>query len=76
MIGINKYDWNPDMTREIESIVQKRNCPCLGRIPFYPVFTEAMIQAQTVIEYGNGSRVNTAIKATWQRIEDRLGLLQ
>ncbi len=75
MICINKYDLNPDMTREIENFAQKRHSPCLGHIPFDPMFTEAMIQAQTVIEYGNGSPVNTNIKAIWQRIEDRLGLL-
>ncbi len=75
MICINKYDLNPDMTREIENFAQKRHSPCLGHIPFDPMFTEAMIQAQTVIEYGNGSPVNTNIKAIWKRIEDRLGLL-
>ena len=75
MICINKYDLNPDMTREIENFAQKRHSPCLGHIPFDPMFTEAMIQAQTVIEYGNGSPVNTNIEAIWKRIEDRLGLL-
>ena len=75
MICINKYDLNPEMTREIENFAQKRHSPCLGHIPFDPMFTEAMIQAQTVIEYGNGSPVNTNIEAIWKRIEDRLGLL-
>ena len=75
MICINKYDLNPEMTREIENFAQKRHSPCLGHIPFDPMFTEAMIQAQTVIEYGNGSPVNTNIEAIWKRIEDRLELL-
>jgi len=33
------------------------------------MFTEAMIQAQTVLEYGNGSKVNQEVKAIWHKIE-------
>jgi hypothetical protein len=40
----------------------------VGRIPFDRAFTEAMIQAQTVIEYGNGLPVNNNIRAIWHRI--------
>jgi MinD superfamily P-loop ATPase len=36
--------------------------PCLGRIPFDSVFTQAMIQAQTVFEYNNGSKAGNAVR--------------
>lgn len=74
MICINKYDLNLEITREIEKYAQKESIACLGRIPFDPMFTEAMIQAQTVIEYSNGSKVNQEIKAIWQKIAKELGL--
>jgi MinD superfamily P-loop ATPase len=75
MICVNKSDLNPAMTRGIEKFAEQRRLECLGSIPFDPVFTEAMIQARTVMEYGNGSPVNRIIKAIWQRIEERLGLV-
>jgi MinD superfamily P-loop ATPase len=74
MICINKYDLNPDMTHAIETFAENRHTPCVGRIPFDRAFTEAMIQAQTVIEYGNGLPVNNNIRAIWHRIKERLGI--
>ncbi len=46
----------------------------LGRIPFDPIFTKAMIQAQTVLEYNTGSKVGQAVKDIWQRLSTQLGL--
>ena len=72
MICINKFDLNLELTRDIEKYAEEKSIPCLGRIPFDPMFTEAMIQAQTVLEYGNGSKVNQEVKAIWQKIEKLL----
>ncbi|CAB1057520.1 MinD superfamily P-loop ATPase containing an inserted ferredoxin domain [Olavius sp. associated proteobacterium Delta 1] len=74
MICINKYDLNLELTRDIEKYAQEENIACLGRIPFDPMFTKAMIQAQTVIEYSNGSKVNQEIKGIWQKIVKKIGL--
>ena len=43
-------------------------------IPFDPMFIKAMIQAQSVIEYSNGSKVNQEIKGIWRKIEKILEL--
>ena len=75
MICINKFDLNLTMTEDIERFAENKKIQMLGRIPFDLAFTEAMIQARTIIEYGNGSRVNTKIKEIWYRLEDVLGLL-
>jgi MinD superfamily P-loop ATPase len=69
MICINKFDLNLELTREIEKFADEKNIACLGRIPFDPMFTRAMIRAQTVFEYGNGSDVNQQVKAIWRKIE-------
>jgi len=68
MICVNKFDLNLTLTREIEDFAQKEGLPFLGCIPFDPVFTQAMILAQTVIEYGGRSAAEEAVRDIWQRL--------
>ncbi len=72
MICVNKFDLNLELTREIEKYAKKKGLFCLGRIPFDPIFTKAMIQAQTVFEYDGRSSVGEAIRSTWQRLTEKL----
>ena len=72
MICVNKFDLNLDLTREIENYAEEKDIACLGRIPFDPIFTKAMIQAQTVFEYDGRSTVGEAIRGTWQRLTEKL----
>jgi MinD superfamily P-loop ATPase len=74
MICVNKFDLNLELTRDIENDAEKKGISCLGRIPFDPVFTKAMIQVQTVFEYDGQSTVGEAIRGTWQRLADKLEL--
>jgi MinD superfamily P-loop ATPase len=74
MICVNKFDLNLDLTREIERYAAEMDIACLGRIPFDPVFTKAMIQAQTVFEYDGQSAVGETIRDTWHRLAEKLGL--
>jgi len=45
---------------------------CLGRIPFDRVFTRAMVQAQTIFEYNNGSKAGDAVRAIWKNLSYKL----
>jgi len=72
MICVNKFDLNLELTREIENYAEEKGLSCLGRIPFDPVFTKAMIQAQTVFEYDGQSTLCEAIRGTWQRLAEKL----
>ena len=72
MICVNKFDLNVELTREIEKYAAEKDIACLGRIPFDPIFTKAMIQAQTVFEYDGQSNVGDAIRGTWQRLSEKL----
>jgi MinD superfamily P-loop ATPase len=74
MICVNKFDLNLELTREIENYAKAKGLSCLGRIPFDPVFTKAMIQAQTVFEYDGQSAVGAAIRGTWQQLSEKLDL--
>jgi MinD superfamily P-loop ATPase len=62
--------------REARKIAEEKGLSCLGRIPFDPVFTKAMIQAQTVFEYDGQSTLGEAIRGTWQRLAEKLELNQ
>jgi MinD superfamily P-loop ATPase len=74
MLCVNKFDLNLDVTRNIESFAEEKGLMCLGRIPFDPVFTKAMVQAQTVFEYNNGSKAGHAIRGIWNNLSDELAL--
>jgi len=74
MVSINKFDLNLELTREIETYAAANNLICLGRIAFDPVFTRAMVQAQTVFEYDRKSQVVRDIEAIWLKIKDNLEL--
>ena len=71
---VNKFDLNLEMTESLEEEARRREMQVVGRIPFDPVFTEAMIAGQTVIEYGNNSRVTSAVREIWETIVGSLAI--
>ena len=72
MVCVNKFDLNRDLTRDIEAFAEGEALSCLGRIPFDPIFTEAMVQGQTIFEYNTGSKASTAIRQIWDNLSKRL----
>lgn len=68
LVCVNKYDLNMDMTKKIEAYGQEHNMTLLGRIPFDPVFTWAMIEGKNVLEYAPDSDAAQSIKEVWQKI--------
>ena len=74
MICVNKFDLNLELTRDIENFAKEKGLSCLGRIPFDPIFTNAMVQAQTIFEYNTESKVGQAIKQIWENLSNRLEL--
>jgi MinD superfamily P-loop ATPase len=67
-VCINKYDLNPKMTETIEEYARDKGLPIMGRIPFDPLFTEAMVQKQTIIEYNGNCIAAHAVKEIWERL--------
>jgi len=65
---VNKFDLNPEMTGRLEEEGRQRLMQVVGRIPFDPVFTEAMIAGLTVIEYRKDSVVAVAVREIWETI--------
>lgn len=68
IVCVNKYDLNMEMTKKIEAYGLERNMTLLGRIPFDPVFTWAMIEGKNVLEYAPDSEAAQSIREAWQKI--------
>jgi MinD superfamily P-loop ATPase len=74
MVCVNKFDLNLELTRDIENFAKDEGMSCLGRIPFDPVFTKAMVQGQTIIEYNSESKAGQAVQEIWNVLSYKLGL--
>ena len=68
MVCVNKFDLNPDMGKAIETFARERNVTVMGRIPFDPVFTKAMVQGKTIFEFDDRSEGCKAVRGIWDNI--------
>ena len=68
LVCVNKYDLNIEMTEKIEAYGLERNMTLLGRIPFDPIFTKAMIEGKNVLEHAPDSQAALSIKEVWKKI--------
>ncbi|MCP4719968.1 MAG: P-loop NTPase [Desulfobacteraceae bacterium] len=68
MVCVNKFDLNPDQGLAIEQIARENNVSIVGRIPFDPNFTQAMIQGKTILETHENSSTSQAIKEIWEAV--------
>jgi len=71
-VCINKFDLNPKMTETIEAYARDKGLPVMGRIPFDPLFTDAMVQKQTIIEYDGSSNASQAVEEIWEGLTSSL----
>jgi MinD superfamily P-loop ATPase len=71
MVCVNKFDLNPDMGQAIETFARERNVTVMGRIPFDPVFTKAMVQGKTIFEFDDRSEGCKAVKDIWENLVRR-----
>ncbi len=68
MVCVNKYDLNLEQTRLIEKMAESKGLLFLGKIPFDPVFTQAMVQGKTVFEYNRESDIIPVVNKIWEKI--------
>lgn len=73
MVCVNKADLNITETEAVESYAEKKGLTLVGRVPFDPVFTKAMVQGQTIFEYAPDSDCARAVSGIWERVMRRLG---
>ena len=68
MLCVNKADLNPGMAEKIGQYAVEHGVKFLGNIPFDPIFTRAMIQQQSIFEYGEDSDTKKAVEEIWQSV--------
>ncbi len=67
MVCINKFDINLDVSKEIEEYCVKTGFTLVGKIPYNPVFTQAMVVEKTIIEH-NVEGVSAIVRGIWEKI--------
>ena len=72
MMYVNKFDLNPSQGEAIEAFARERNISVIGRVPFDPVFTKAMVQGKTIVEFDSQSEGCVAVKSIWETLAQRL----
>ena len=72
MVCVNKYDLNPEMTARIERFADENGVIRTGRIPFDAMVTKAMVQAQTLTEFGPEADITAAVRGVWEKVVDGL----
>jgi len=72
MVCVNKFDLNPNEGEAIEAFARERNVDVIGRIPFDPTFTKAMVQGKTIVEFDSQSEGCMAVKTIWENLAQSL----
>ncbi|MDY6964754.1 MAG: ATP-binding protein [Halobacteriota archaeon] len=68
MVCINKYDINTKNTDEIVAFCHENDISVVGRIPYDPIVTKAMIAGKAVVDCE--SKVSEEITSMWRLVRD------
>ena len=68
MLCVNKFDLNPEMGEAIEAFARKKSVTPIGRVPFDPGFTHAMVEGKTIVEFNENGEACRAVKAVWENM--------
>ncbi|MFW6117487.1 MAG: P-loop NTPase [Thermoproteota archaeon] len=69
---VNMCDINQDNTDKIVDFCGQNNIKVVGKIPYNPVVTEAMVNGRSVMEYAPDSDVAQEIREMWEKIRSIL----
>ena len=67
-VCINKCDINKMQSKSIQNFCQKNDIPIVGLIPYDTVFTKAIIEGKSVMEFSNDS-VSELINTMWKKVK-------
>ncbi|HDS44526.1 MAG TPA: 4Fe-4S dicluster domain-containing protein [Methanomicrobia archaeon] len=67
-VCINKYDLSEKNSERIAAFCQRRGVALVGKIPYDPVVTAAMVAGLPVVAFSDGE-VSKTIRAMWERIQ-------
>jgi len=72
MLCVNKFDLNAGEGEAIEAFAKEKNISVIGRVPFDPSFTKAMVQGKTIVEFDSHSEGCKAVKDIWENLAQGL----
>jgi MinD superfamily P-loop ATPase len=64
---INKSDLNLEMSGKIKNAAKELNLALIAELPYDEVFTKAITQGKTIVEYDHGN-IEKKIKDSWKKI--------
>jgi MinD superfamily P-loop ATPase len=67
-VCVNTYDINKDNAEKIEGFCKENGIDVVGKIPFNPIVTEAMVNGKTIIEYSPRSAVAKEVESIWEKL--------
>lgn len=67
-VCVNMCDINEDNTDKIANFCKEKGIEVVGKIPFNPVVTEAMVNGKPIVEYALESDVAKEIENMWETI--------
>jgi MinD superfamily P-loop ATPase len=67
-VCINKFDLNPANSDSIETMARNGGLPVVGRVPFDPAFTRAMVQGKTLLEFDGNGTAGEHLRQVWSAI--------
>jgi MinD superfamily P-loop ATPase len=71
LVVINKVDLNSGLAGTLEAMCEARGVEVVGRVPYDPIVTEAMVQGVPVTEYADGA-MGKILLEVWENTRRRL----
>ena len=71
LVCVNKHDLNKRNTKKIERFCIRQKVDVVGRVPFDPVVTKAIVSKTPVVEHSPEGKVTHSITKMWKNILDR-----
>jgi len=68
LVCINKSDLNEQNTRKIDRFCKKQQVNVIGKVPFDPIVTKAMVFEKPIVEYSPESVVSQEIRDMWKHL--------
>ncbi len=67
-VCINMFDVNPENAEKIERFCAENSVQVVGKVPFDPRVTEAMVNGKTIVEYSPKSGVAVEITRIFEKL--------
>ena len=69
---INKYDLNTKISQKITDYLKNENIIQISCLPYNDIFSEAMTNGQTVVEFNRNNNINELLLTSWNKIKELL----